>query len=269
VRRGAGPRRPGPALLLFACCGYLLLLGPVVVVAAVSLSAGEFLAFPPPGLSLRWFQALFANAEIMSALATSALLAAIVSGLALLLALPAAYAVARLRFPGRRALADLLTAPLLLPTLVLGLALLLALQPLKLVATWPGLALAHLTLAVPFAVRILATAIAAVPAELEAAARTLGAGPVRAALRVTLPLSLPGILAAAALCFLISFDETVISLFLVGPRLTTLPVELFRYTENRTDPLVAAMSMLLILVALIVVLAVERLAGLTRSLSRE
>lgn len=269
MRRGAGPRRPGPVLLLAAAAGYLLLLGPVVVVAAVSLSSGQFLAFPPPGFSLRWFQALFANAEIMSALATSAILACMVSALALLLGLPAAYAIARLRFPGRRALADLLTAPLLLPTLVLGLALLLALQPLKLVATWPGLVLAHLTLAVPFAVRILTAAIAAVPAELEAAARTLGAGPVRAVLRVTLPLATPGILAAGALCFLLSFDETVISLFLVGPRLTTLSVELFRYTENRTDPLVAAMSMLLIIVALVVVLAVERLAGVARTLSRE
>jgi putative spermidine/putrescine transport system permease protein len=262
-------RRAGPVLRLFAFAGYALLLSPVIVVAAVSFSAGQFLSFPPPGLSTRWYAALFANAEIMSALATSVLLAAIVAALALLLALPAAYAVARLTFPGRRALSDLIAAPLLLPTLVLGLALLLALQPLKLVATWPGLVLAHLTLAVPFAVRILTTAIAAVPAELEAAARTLGASPLSAALRVTLPLSAPGMLAAGALCFLISFDETVISLFLVGPRLTTLPVELFRYTESRTDPLVAALSMLLIGVALAIVLLVDRAAGLTRTLSRE
>ncbi|QYU67363.1 hypothetical protein J4558_20885 [Leptolyngbya sp. 15MV] len=75
--------------------------------------------------------------------------------------------------------------------------------------------------------------------------------------------------AAGALCFLISFDETVISLFLVGPRLTTLPVELFRYAENRTDPLVAALSMVLIIVALAVVLIVERFAGLTRTLQKE
>jgi putative spermidine/putrescine transport system permease protein len=80
---------------------------------------------------------------------------------------------------------------------------------------------------------------------------------------------MPGVLAAGALCFLLSFDETVISLFLVGPRLTTLSVELFRYTENRTDPLVAAMSMLLIVIALAVVLIVERLAGVTRTLAKE
>jgi putative spermidine/putrescine transport system permease protein len=265
----AGPRRPGPVLRMAAAAGYALLLAPVVVVAAVSFSSGAFLSFPPPGLSTRWYASLFGNPEIMSALVTSATLATLVAALALLVGLPAAYAIARLSFPGRRALADLLGAPLLLPTLVLGLALLIALQPLKLVATWPGLVLAHCTLAVPFAVRIMTTAVAAVPPELEAAARTLGASPLRAALRVTLPLSMPGVLAAAALAFLVSFDETVISLFLVGPRLTTLPVELFRYAENRTDPLVAALAMLLIAIALAVVLLVERMAGLTRTLQRD
>jgi putative spermidine/putrescine transport system permease protein len=262
-------RRPGPVLLLAAFCGFLLLLAPVFVVAIVSFSAGNFLAFPPPGLSLRWYETLLGNAEIMTALATSALLALIVAALALALGLPAAYAIARLRFPGRDLIAAILAAPLLLPTLVLGLALLLALQPLKLVATWPGLVLAHLTIAVPFAVRIMTTAISAVPPRLEAAAQTLGASPVRAALSITLPLARPGVFAAAALSFLVSFDETVISLFLVGPRLTTLPVELFRYAENRTDPLVAALSMVLVVIALGVVLLVERVSGLTRTLAKE
>lgn len=269
MTRGAGPRGPGPVLLAAAAAGYLLLLSPACVVAVVSFSSGDFLVFPPPGLSLRWYRAVLANGEIISALGTSALLAASVSALSLLLGLPAAYAIARLRFPGRDLLAALLSAPLLLPTLVLGLALLLALQPLRLVATWPGLVLAHCTLAVPFAVRIMTTAIAAVPVELEAAARTLGATPLRAALRVTVPIATPGLLAAGALAFLVSFDETVMSLFLVGPRLTTLPVELFRYAESRTDPMLAALAMLLIATALAIVLLVERAAGLTRTLSKE
>jgi len=265
----AGPRRPGPVLLGSALAGFLLLLSPAVVVAVVSFSAGDFLSFPPPGLSLRWYARLLGNGEMLAALGTSAILASCVATLSLLIGLPASYAIARLEFPGRGAVAGLLAAPLLLPTLVMGLALLLALQPLKLVATWPGLVLAHATIAVPFAVRIMTTAIAAVPVELEAAARTLGASPVRAALRVTVPLAAPGVLASAALTFLVSFDETVISLFLVGPRLTTLPVELFRYAENRTDPMLAALSMLLIVTALVIVLLVERAAGLTRTLSKE
>ena len=112
------------------------------------------------------------------------------------------------------------------------------------------------------------TAFAAVPREVEEAAWTLGATPLRAALRVTLPVAAPGAVAAGALCFLVSFDETAISLFLVGPRLSTLPAGRFRYAENRTDPLVAALAMALIGVALFVVLAVERLVGFRRALGR-
>lgn len=261
--------RPGWVLRLCAMAGYALLLSPVIVVAVISFSAGDFLTFPPPGLSTRWYAQLLGNAELMAALRNSLVLALIVATIALLAGLPAAYAVARLRFPGRDAIAGVLMAPLLLPTLVLGLALLLALQPLKLAATWPGLVLAHSMVALPFAVRIMTTAFAAVPREVEEAAWTLGATPFRAALRITLPIAAPGAMAAAALCFLVSFDETVISLFLVGPRLSTLPVEMFRYAENRTDPLVAALAMALILVALAVVLLVERLVGFNRALGRE
>ncbi|HEV7265418.1 MAG TPA: ABC transporter permease [Falsiroseomonas sp.] len=262
--------RPGWILRLAAIAGYALLLAPAVVVAAISFSAGDYLTFPPPGLSLRWYAALFSNAELMTALRNSAVLALLVASIALLAGIPAAYAIARLRFPGRDTIATLLVAPLLLlPSLVLGLALLLALQPLKLAATWPGLVLAHSMVALPFAVRIMTTAFGAVPRDVEEAAWTLGATPYRAALRVTLPIAAPGALAAGALCFLVSFDETVISLFLVGPRLSTLPVEMFRYAETRTDPLVAALAMALIAVALAVVLMVERLVGFTRAMGRE
>jgi len=252
-----------------ALAGYALLLAPAVLVAVISFSAGDFLTFPPPGFSTRWYVTLLSSTELMAALRNSLVLAAIVSAIALLAGAPAAYAIARLSFPGRDAIAGFLAAPLLLPSLVLGLALLLALQPLKLAATWPGLVLAHAMIAVPFAVRIMATAFAAVPRDLEEAAWTLGATRLRAALRITLPLAAPGAVAAGALCFLVSFDETVISLFLVGPRLTTLPVEMFRYAETRTDPLVAALAMTLILVALAVVLLVERLVGFSRALGKE
>jgi putative spermidine/putrescine transport system permease protein len=167
-----------------------------------------------------------------------------------------------------RWVALLLSAPLLLPTLVLGLALLMALQPLRLTATWPGLALAHLVVVLPFVVRIMVTALQTLPPDLDDAAATLGAPPWRTFLRVTLPLAAPGAMAAAVLAFLVSFDETVISLFLTGPRLTTLSVALFRYTESRNDPLVAALAITLILGSVLVVLAVERLVGVTRALGR-
>jgi putative spermidine/putrescine transport system permease protein len=261
--------RPGPVMIACAIAGFALLLSPGLVVLILSFSAGDYLSFPPPGFSLRWYAALLTNGEMMGALRNSAILGALVAAVALLVGGPAAYAIARLSFPGRNAIAAILAAPLLLPTLVVGLALLLVLQPIGLIATFPGLLLGHAVVTVPFAVRIMTTAFATVPRDLEQAAWTLGAKPWVAALRITVPLAAPGAIAAAALTFLVSFDETVISLFLVGPRLPTLPVTMFRYAENRTDPLVASLSVVLIVFAVLMVLLVERLMGLTRAVGRD
>jgi putative spermidine/putrescine transport system permease protein len=256
----------GPFVRLLATCGYIVLLSPLAVVALLSVSSGAYLTFPPPGFSLRWFAALADSGEILTAARNSAALAAMVTLVVLIVGFPAALAVARGRAPGWIAL--LLSAPLLLPTLVIGLALLMTLQPYGLVATWPGLALGHCVVVLPFVVRIMVSAFTALTPDLEEAAATLGAAPLRTFLRVTLPLALPGALAAATLAFLVSFDETVISLFLVGPRLTTLPVALFHYTESRTDPLVAALAVSLIAISVAVIAMVDRLVGFTRTVGR-
>jgi len=256
----------GRITALLAACGYAFMLSPLAVVAILSISSGDFLSFPPPGWSLRWFAALGSNAALIQAAGNSLILATIVTAIALLTGFPAALAVARGMAP--RWIAGALSLPLLLPTLVIGLALLMVLQPLGLLATWPGLALGHLAVVLPFVVRLLVTAFSTLPPDLEDAAATLGAPPLRAFLWITLPLAAPGAIAAATLSFLLSFDETVISLFLVGPLLTTLPVALFHYAESRVDPLLAALAVVLIVSALAAVLLVDRLVGFTRTVGR-
>jgi putative spermidine/putrescine transport system permease protein len=86
--------------------------------------------------------------------------------------------------------------------------------------------------------------------------------------RVTLPLMLPGLIAASALAFLASFDEVVISLFLVGPRVTTLPIEVFHYVEYRADPQVSALSVVLIGLTVALIVVIERSLGVMRALGR-
>jgi putative spermidine/putrescine transport system permease protein len=128
--------------------------------------------------------------------------------------------------------------------------------------------LAHLVLVVPFVVRIVLTAFGTLPNDVEAAASTLGATPIQVFTRVTLPLLRPALLAAAALSFLVSFDEVTVSLFIVGTDIVTLPVALFRYTQDHTDAQIAAISVVPIIVTLFAVLAVERTIGLVRGLGR-
>lgn len=135
-------------------------------------------------------------------------------------------------------------------------------------ATFHGLVLAHLVVTLPYALRVLVTALSTLPPSVEEAAASLGAKPLAVFRRVTLPLMTPGIVASAALAFLVSFDEVVISLFVVGPRITTLPVELYRYVDTRSDPLVAAASVFLILGTLLIVVLVERTMGLNRAVGK-
>jgi putative spermidine/putrescine transport system permease protein len=260
---GAGRLLSGVAALV-----YVLILAPIVVVVMLSFSADNFILFPPSGYSLRWFGQLANNGPLLTALWLSVRIAAVVTLLSLAIGMPAAFAIAKGRFAARQALSGFFLAPLLLPTLITGLALLLFFSPLRLNGTLPGLVLAHMTVTVPFVIRMMTTALANLPDDIEAAAATLGASPWRVARRVTLPLATPGLIACACLSFLLSFDETVISLFIAGPRASTLPVEMVRYVEGRTDPLIAALSVVLIVATLAVVFVVERLVGVARAMGK-
>ena len=247
---------------------FLFLLAPVLLVFPLSFSADRAMAWPPSGFSLRWYVALAGNAELMSAARNSLFLGLAVTAVALVAGMPAAMILARRQFHGREALLAVLTVPLLLPTIVLALGLLIVFVGYGLVGSWIGVLMAHLVVALPYAIRVLMTAASTLPASVEEAASSLGARPLTVFRRVTLPLMLPGVVATCAIVFLVSFDEVVISLFVVGPRLTTLPVALFRYVESRTDPLVAAVSALLVLLTLAVVLILERAVGVARAVGR-
>lgn len=247
---------------------YVFLLAPIVIVVLTSFSNDAYLAFPPAHWGLGGYAALLRNDAFRDGLETSLVLGAVVTVLTVVIGTAAAFAIARFRFPGAGALLGFFTAPLLLPTIVLGLALLLVFAQLGLLATFTGLVIGHAVVAIPYVIRLMLTAIRNVSPTLEEAAATLGASPLRVFWRVTLPLMRPALLAAAALAFLASFDEVTVTLFLVGPRLTTLPIEVFRYVQNHADPQVSALSVLLIVLTTGLILLIERSLGLVRVVSR-
>lgn len=248
------------ALAMFA-----FLLAPLIVVVPISFSGDNYMMFPPSSWSMKWYPAIFADSKMAGAFWTSLLLAFVVTGLSLLFGLPAAYALVRLKPRGAEVLASLFTAPLLLPTIVLGLAILIVFSRYGLLASFKGLVAAHLVVTLPYAIRVLSTALATLPIAVEEAAATLGASPLTVFRRVTLPMMRSGIVGTTALCFLVSFDEVVLSLFMTGPRITTLPVAMYHHVEQQADPLVAALSVLLVVFTLLVVIIVDRTAGLART----
>jgi putative spermidine/putrescine transport system permease protein len=253
---------------ILVLCLYLFLLGPMLIVVPLSFSNDSYLVFPPQSWGVRWYAAMFSHDRLLQAFRVSLTIAAVVTVLSLAVGVPAAYALRRWRFPGRDALLSLFTAPLLLPSIVLGLAILLVFANAGLLGTYAGLVAAHLVVTTPYVMRIMTTAFATLPPSVEEAAAMLGAPPLTVFRRVTLPLLAPGFVASAALSFLISFDEVVISLFITGPRLKTLPVEIFDYVESRTDPMTAAVSVMLIVATLCIVFLIERTLGLSRTLGK-
>ena len=246
----------------------VFLLAPVILVIPMSFSADRVLAWPPSGFSLRWYAAMLEERGLALAARNSLVLAVLVTVATLAIALPAALALDRWRFAGRDALLALLTAPLLLPTIVLALAVLIIFVSHGLLGTWTGLMLGHMLVTLPYGVRVLSTALSTLPPSVEEAAASLGAPPASVFRRITLPLMVPGLVATCAIVFLASFDEVVISLFIVGPHLVTLPVALFRYVESRTDPMVAAVSTLLVVFSLAIVLVLDRAVGLRRAVGK-
>lgn len=245
-----------------------LIVGPILVVLIVAFSADTSISFPPSGLSLRWFEAFFALDSMRRAFLFSIVLAlAAACGSALLGLLGALY-VTRNRNVLSAVLQMLIMAPLVFPALILGVALLLLYQTISMEVTL-GLFVAHVVICLPYAFRAILTSLQSFDPTLEEAGQSLGAGPIRAFMKITLPIIWPGVLAGWLFAFVVSFGELNTALFLTGPGVVTLPIEIFSYLQFQGNQLVvAAASALQVLVIIVVLLIAERVIGAKQIVSR-
>ncbi|WP_181832503.1 ABC transporter permease [Bosea caraganae] len=252
------------ALVAYVVLFVLFILAPLVVVVGSSFEPRELLRFPPQGLSLRWYyQAL--NSDLFVGAAWNSLIIAIFATLgALLLGVPAAYGLARFDFKGREAVSGLLNSPLLVPELVMGLALLQILAGLQIASSVLTLTLGHILICLPYVVRTINSAIVGVDRSVEEAAANLGAARWRIYLTILLPIIRPALYAAILFSFLMSFDNAVLSLFLVSARTSTLPISVYNYVQYSLDPAIAAVSTLLMAVSVVALFTVSRLVPLDR-----
>lgn len=253
-------------LVVLTIAAVLFLVLPITIIVGASLTASEFLTFPPKGLSLRWFEKLLHSPEVAAAAWTSALVAGLATGLALILGVAAAFPIVRLRSRSLDALAAMFVSPLIVPTVVYGLGVLLFLNASGIGLSFWTLVLAHLTVVVPYIVRTTAVALQLLDPALEEAAMSLGATRGRVFWHTILPHLTPAIVTGATFAFLASFDNLIVSLFLVGPRTETLPVRIYALIEYDIDPVAAAVSAVMAIATLMVVLMLERVVGLSRAL---
>ncbi len=230
-----------------------LLICPLVILLGVSLNPGVEQLFPPTGLSLRWYFNL-ANRDGFIDAAKFTLLLAVWSALtSVVIATLAGIAIVRYDFFGRDGVLTLLLSPLIVPQVVVGLAFLVTLSALGVFSSLLSLAILHVVIALPYATRVVISALGGASITLEEAARSLGATPARAFLLVTLPLVRSGIIAAGVFAFVTSFENFTASQFLIWDR-TTLPVELYTYVQTENDPTGAAVSSIIVLIVVILVI---------------
>lgn len=257
-------RRNGPAALIFHALFVLFMLAPLLIVCIVAFTPEGYLSLPTRGPSLRWFRAILNYPEFVRAFWDSLWLAALSSTVAILLAVPAALAIARYRFPGREAMTTLFMSPLMVPHVVLGIAFLRFFTQIGISGTFTGLVLSHIIVVIPFALRLVLAASYGIDRRIEHAAISLGADTTTVFRRVTLPLILPGVVSGWLLAAINSFDEVTMTVFIASPATVTLPVRMFLYIQDNIDPLIAAVSACLIVMTALLLLALDRLFGLDR-----
>jgi putative spermidine/putrescine transport system permease protein len=257
----------GAVLGVLGVLATLLLIAPTAIVVITSFTNAYSLKFPPPGYSMRWYDALWSDSpELIAAALLSFEIAAIATFAATILGVAAALAIARRREAWARMLDAVFMSPLMLPTLALGLALLMMFNLMEQGLSRLTLVIGHVAICAPYILRTTSAALSQLDPALLESARSLGARPLFAFRTVTLPLVLPGVAAGAFIAFMASFDNVAISLFLSDARSEVLPIRMWHIIEASLDVRAAAVSGVLIAVTIVLGLVMERLAGISRHL---
>jgi putative spermidine/putrescine transport system permease protein len=226
---------------------YILL--PLFFVIWLAFFAQEIPSFPPEGYSLKWFRAVPGNERFVTGFLLSLQVAVAATAIGLAIGVPGAVCLVRWRFVGREAINNLLLLPLIVP----GIALYVFHVETEIMTGWPilgslgGLVTGHVLIAIPWTVRLITASLVGMDRAVEEAAQSLGADRLTTFRRITLPAIMPGVVAAALFGFIASFGNLEMSLFLVGPGRTTLPIAILQYLEWKIDPTIAAVSVLQIL----------------------
>ena len=248
-----GANDAGPVIKIGAGIALSILLIPVFIVILTGLNSGDHLTFPPEGFSLRWIFAFFESEVLLNAFLFSFGLALITMFISTLLGTMAAIFITRFNFPGVNFLRAIFLSPLILPGIVLGLALYIFYisSGWGLSRTYTGMVIAHVIVTMP-------------DVHLEEAARSLGANPLTAFRKVTLPNISNGVMAGSIFAFIVSFGQFDVSLFMATPSNTPLPIALYWSLRYTFEPTAAAAGIFAIFLVVTSMLITSRLVNLKK-----
>jgi putative spermidine/putrescine transport system permease protein len=242
--------------------GLAFLAIPLVITCLMAFDARTYLGpLPPPALSLHWFERLVSQADILTSLRTSLILAVFTTVLSVTIGTAAAVGLARGNFPGKAALTSAFLSPLIVPPVVIGFGLLLFLSKAGITNGMARLLLGHVIVTLPYCIRTSLASLLGSDQRLTEAAMVLGATERQAFWTITLPLMRTGVVTGAIFAFAISIDDVSISLFLSDPSATTLPVTLVSNMRAAFDLTIAAAAVVLIAVTASLIVVLDRVVG--------
>ena len=248
------------AVVLFTLAVLIFLIAPLFIVVPLSFSNDPFFTFPVPKYSLRWYYDFFGNERWINGIINSSITAVCTTVLATTLGTMASLGISRPDFPWRRPVMALLISPMIVPIVIVAVGGYLFFGRLGLTNTRLGLVLAHTALAAPFVVITVTATLSTYDTNLTRAALSLGASPLSAFFRVTLPAILPGVVSGGIFAFATSFDEVVVALFLTGAEQRTLPVQMFAGIRDQINPTIMAAATLLLAMSVVLFVAVAWLS---------
>lgn len=241
----------------------LLMYLPLVMVVIFSFNESR-LSASFTGFSLKWYEILAQDRDLKEALMNSIVLGVLSCGISAVIGTLGAVGMARVNYRSKGMMGYLSTIPIMIPEIILGMVFLVFFSLLNLPFGMITLVIAHTTFCIPYIFMMVKARLVGIDKSLEEAARDLGAGPVRTFFDITMPLIMPAVLSGSLLAFAMSFDDVVISIFVNGPRLNTLPVKVYAQLKTGVTPEINALCTIILAVIILVLVLSSLIAKKTQ-----
>lgn len=245
------------AILVFA---FLFL--PLILIVVTSFGTAAAIQFPIKGFTLDWYANALSLSTMMDSFKLSLLVGILATVLALIVGVPASYALARYSVKGNQMIKSFFLSPTVIPGIVVGYTLFQFIVVALGLPVFQGLLIGHFLISLPYIIRVVGSSMDQLDYSMEEAAWTLGCTRFRAFIKIVLPNVSSGIFAAFMLAFVNSFNNVPVSMFLSGPGVTMLPTNLLSYMEYNYDPTVSAISVMLMLLTMGLMYLIEKTLGL-------
>jgi len=254
--------RKNKLLTIFTIVVFAFLMIPLFIITVTAFGKGTAITFPIKSFSLKWFYNVLTLDSFKTSFLTSLEVALLATFIALLVGVPAAYALARSGIKGRQLIKSIFLSPTIVPGIVVGFALYQFIILTLKIPVFAGLLVGHFLITLPYVIRIVGSSLEQFDFSIEEAAWSLGSGKVKTFFQIVLPNITSGLSAAFMLAFINSFNNIPVSMFLSGPGVSTFPASLMNYIEYNYNPSVSAVSVLLMLCTVIIMVIVDKTLGI-------